>query len=66
MTMGPRSPTPRGVLPLRNGDGYGEVSESSLCPGTIYGCRLEGVNRRINYHLKLGILTLLEDWIVVE
>jgi hypothetical protein len=43
--------------------------ESSLCPGTGSGCRLEGggVNRRIIIiTLKLEILTLLEGWIAVE
>jgi hypothetical protein len=43
------------------------VPESSLCPGTGSGCRLEGVNRRIIIiTLKLEILTLLEGWIAVE
>jgi hypothetical protein len=43
------------------------LPESSLCPGTGSGCRLEGVNRRIIIiTLKLEILTLLEGWIVVE
>jgi hypothetical protein len=42
--------------------------ESSLCPRTGSGCRLEGeVNMRIIIiTLKLEILTLLEGWIAVE